>query len=322
MKIVNFDADAVSGSPDSPEWHAWRAQGIGGSDAAVIARHAGLLEDAPQWVKTAHQLWAIKTGRVEDTFRGNWATERGRQGEDPVRQAYEAATGILVSPMFGEMELHPATRASFDGLAFDFSVITEIKCPSAAVHAAAREGRVVDYYRPQLAHQALVAWGHPDEWDGGNEVHFVTGVPERLAEGNTDPTAIAVVRLKARELATYAAQLLEAEMDFWRCVTENRPPAGEGWEALAAQWLRHKEAAARAEEARKAVEAAMREYVEAHHLLVGEGGGVRFQKEHRKGSVDWDKALKLAGVEIPDEIIEQARRPGTESWVCRQVKGG
>lgn len=319
MKVVNFNS--VTGSPDSPEWHAWRAEGIGGSDAAVIAKQAGLLDSAPQWVKSAHQLWSLKTGRTQDTFRGNWATERGRQGEEPVRRAYEAATGILVSPMFGEMELHPATRASFDGLTFDGSVITEIKCPSVAVHAAAREGRVVDYYKPQLAHQALVAWGHPDEWDAGNEVHFVTGVPERLV-GENDPTAIAVVRLKARDLAAYAAQLLEAEMDFWRCVTENRPPAGEGWAALAAQWLRHKAAEARAEEARKGIEAAMRQYLEENKLQVGEGGGIRYQAETRKGAVDWAKAIKLAGVEIPDEILEQARRADSTSWVCRQIKAG
>lgn len=322
MKIVQF-AGAESGSPDSAEWHAWRAGGIGGSDALAIAIAAGLVAgDAPKWAKSENQLYELKAGIKEDTFRGNWATERGRQGEEPVRRAYEKHTGILVSPMFGEMESNPFVRSSFDGLAVDMSVITEIKCPSQSVHDLAREGRVVDYYKPQLVHQALTAWDHPEGWDTHREVHFVTGVPEMLRKRGGDKLGegICIVRLRAGKLREYALKLLPAEIAFWEKVQAQVRPSGDGWDELAVCWLAAKAAEDRAKQERADTEDAMKAYLEMRGLVVGEGGGVRFKKEDRKGSVDYAAVLKSVAPDVPEDILEAHRKAGSSSWVARAIK--
>lgn len=322
MKIVQF-AGAESGSPDSAEWHAWRAGGIGGSDALTIANSIGLVDgDMPKWAKSENQLYEQKAGIKEDTFRGNWATERGRQGEDPVRRAYEKHTGILVSPMFGEMESNPFVRSSFDGLAFDMSVITEIKCPGQSVHAMARNGKVVPYYKPQLVHQALTAWDHPETWDTHREVHFVTGVPELLRKRGGDKLGegICIVRHSAGKLREYALKLLPAEAAFWEKVQAMQRPSGDGWDELAICWLQAKAAEERAKRERSDTEEAMRAYLEARCLVVGEGAGVRFKQESRNGSVDYAAVLKALNVEVPENVLAANRKPGTTSWVARAIK--
>ena len=248
MKIVEF-AGADTGSPDSSEWHAWRAGGIGGSDAGAIAVEAGLLVDPPKWFKTPHQLWELKAGIKEDSFKGNWATERGRKGEEVIRRLYEKETGIFLSPMFGEMDDTPCVRASFDGISFDFAVIGEIKCPSAAVHAMAKNGEVVPYYKPQIVHQALTAWGDPSEWTNDLESHFISGVPEERD--------IATVRIRARRMQEYAKRLYEAELSFcagspciWRWV-----------ESLGRSLETGQCGAGRGEKAKEEAEAKMLQYI-------------------------------------------------------------
>lgn len=323
MRIVTF-AGAESGSPDSPEWHAWRAQGIGGSDAAVIASGAGLNPDPPSWQKSANQLFKLKTGQAEDNFRGNWATERGRQGEPIVRAAYEARTGTLVSPMFGEMDSHPATRCSFDGLSMDFDKIIEIKCMGEANHALALSGEVVPYYRAQLAHQALVAWDDPAKWDPDNEIHFVSGVPELLVKNPADPKALAIVRRKPAQVAEYAKRLYQAEVEFWEKVQAQIKAggkaslAGDGWDDLARLWHAAVAAAKVAADDRATIEGLMKSFVQNRGMSVAEGGGVRFQETTRKGSVDYAKFLKAKGID--ESELDGFRKPDTSSWGARAIK--
>ena len=324
MRIVQF-AGAESGSPDSPEWHAWRAQGIGGSDAAVIASGAGLNPDPPSWQKSANQLFKLKTGQAQDDFKGNWATERGRAGEPIVRAAYEEATGVLISPMFGEMDEHPATRCSFDGLSMDFSVITEIKCMGQANHALALAGEIVPYYKPQLAHQGLVAWGDPGKWNPDGEIHFVSGVPELLVRPDRDlKAALAVVPRKARTVVEFAKRLYEAEVTFWQKVTQGIQEggkaslAGDGWDDLARLWHKAVADAKIAAEDRQTIEGLMLSLVQNRRLPMAEGAGVRFQESSRKGSVDYAKFCQERG--ITDAELEAYRKPDTFSWGARAIK--
>lgn len=327
MKIVLFEG-VESGSPDSVAWHAWRAQGLGGSDAAVIAAQAGIMTgERPSWQKSAEQLFGLKTGRAEDGFKGNWATERGRQGEPIVRAAYEKATGILVSPMFGEMDGAPFIRSSFDGLTLDFGVITEIKCMGAKNHKATKEGKIVPYYKPQLAHQALTAWGQPEGWEVDREVHFVSGVPELLTGESPDPEAgLAIARVRAKSVREYAARLFDAETAFWAKVQAGlkagdlAPLAGGAWLDLARVWKDAVAAAKAAAKDKADIEAVMQSYLASNNLTVGEGGGVRFAQVTRQGAVDYDRLLadKLPG--ITSEELAAYRKPESSGWQARAVK--
>lgn len=216
MKVVQF-SDAQSGSPDSKAWHEWRAKGVGASDAPVIASHYGLCKPA-SWMDNINDLYFYKTG-IYDPKKSNWVMERGRAFETVARERYEEITGEFVSPMFGEMEEYPFIRASFDGLSMEMDRIVEVKVPGDDVHALAEQGIVVGYYIPQLAHQALVAWGHPDQWD--DEKHFID-----FCSYQPDTEDLQIVPVKPSQIAYIARSLIDYERDFMECVSRGFPPVG------------------------------------------------------------------------------------------------
>jgi len=57
---------------NTPEWHRWRQQGLGASDAPVIMGEAAF--------KTPRMLWSIKTGRVQTRGTRPCCAARTRAG--------------------------------------------------------------------------------------------------------------------------------------------------------------------------------------------------------------------------------------------------
>lgn len=303
MKQVFFKT--VSGSPDTPEWHTWRSQGIGGSDSLVIASDAGLIKPA-SWMDTAHALWEHKLGMRPPKLM-NPAMKRGRDNEERARLAFEKKSGILVSPAFGEMDDFSFVRSSFDGLSFDHDVNAEIKCPNDRVHGLAKLDEVVPYYRPQLAHQALTVWGHPEGWNSSQRVFFISYKPE-IDE-------CVWVEKPATAYAGMAEKLLEAEKKFWASVVAARQPCGESWERAAEIYL---QADANLVTAKAYLEKAKEDVI---RLLGGtqkrEGGGIMAYRSERKGSVDYDALFEE--LQVPPETIEKHRKPGSESTTVKVV---
>lgn len=66
---------------NTPEWHAVRATGIGGSDIAAICK-------ASPWT-SPFALWAKKTGRIDDSFVPSEAAEWGTRLEAVVLDKFE-----------------------------------------------------------------------------------------------------------------------------------------------------------------------------------------------------------------------------------------
>lgn len=312
MRSVVFQT--VSGSPNTDEWHAWRQAGIGGSDAGIIAAEAGLLADKPAWMKSVNHLFLIKTGQKEqEDISNNYAVRRGTENEEPARRLFEAQTGILLSPCFGEMESNPFVRASFDGLTFERDVLAEIKVPSQKVHELAKFGRVVEYYKPQLAHQALVAWGHPEGWTD-ETTFFISYVPET--------GELAVVEKPAKDYRALAEKLLDAEARFWASVEQVVPPCGNEWIDAAARYIAVN---VQLDLAKAEVEVAKGKLVE----LLGsskkiEGGGVSLVRAVKAGSVDYSALLKELMPEKSEEDIkafcDKYRKEGSETLTVRVEK--
>jgi putative phage-type endonuclease len=118
---------------NTPEWHRWRIQGIGASDARVI------MGETP--FKTAKTLWALKTGRLREEPAGP-AARRGRELESFARRAYERQTRTQMEPLCLVHQEFEWMRASLDGLSFDNSTLLEIKCPlSLWDRVSAEQGR-------------------------------------------------------------------------------------------------------------------------------------------------------------------------------------
>lgn len=305
MRYVHFPT--VSGSPDSAAWHTWRRGGIGGSDAATIAFNAGLLkrEESASWQRDYAGLLAEKRGEPRPD-RDNFAMRRGKALEPIIKATYEAQTGIPVQPIFGEQDEHPFIRSSFDGAALGLDVLVEIKAANIEVHEAAKAGLIIPYYRPQVAHQALTAWGHPDTWDLSREMHFVNHY--------NGETVIAVVPAGDDGMRRLAEALQVAHLAFWKEVEEGRyfPP-----EVLdAAREFK------RLKLLEKEIEAQLSKYgaeIERYAKSLGvpklELEGVRASEVGRKGSVDFFAVLKSRGIEIAEPDLEAFRKPGTTSWM-------
>ena len=139
MKRVELDQSGA-------DWHRWRSEGIGGSDA-------GVLMGTNPWT-TEDQLAAVKDGvlAVEENER----MARGKRLEPLARERYTEFTGIHVRPVCVVHDKVPWLRASLDGLSEDGRIVLEIKCPSDYAHKKALRGRIPDYYYPQVQHQLLV----------------------------------------------------------------------------------------------------------------------------------------------------------------------
>ena len=262
---------------NTPEWHRWRRQGIGASDAPVIMGETAF--------KTPRTLWSIKTGRMQEGSAGP-AARRGRELERFARRAYERQTGIQMEPLCLVHEEFEWMRASLDGLSFDGSTLLEIKCPlSLRDRASAQEGRIPSQYHAQLQHQLEVS--------GAERAHYWSfhGTDGILVEIRPD-----------RE---YAKRLVEAEAAFWQLVKENRWPelANEELDLSADPKWRH--AALRYREVRLRLENATSEEHKLRAMLAcmatarrTYGCGVEVLKSSRKGAVDYSAVPELRGVNL------------------------
>jgi putative phage-type endonuclease len=314
MKVVLFDGAGDTGSPDSAAWHAWRAQGIGASDALAIAAEGGLVprSELPSWVKRAAILLDEKRGILPVDTSTNWAIERGKMGEAKVRRLYEERTGNLVTPIFVESEEKPYIRCSLDGIDLTGKIIVEIKCPGQASHALAANGIVPSYYRPQLAHQAMAVWGvNPASWPEDAEVHYVSGVPEE--------DEIHVVVVPAKDLADLAKELAIAEGLFWDLVLKGEGGLyGDTFSILAEQYLEADAAAKAAGEALDKIKQQLRDYLGSQGKDRIESDGLTVGYEERVGTIDYGALLK--DLDVPAEKIEQYRKPGSKSFIIRPHK--
>jgi len=262
---------------NTPEWHRWRLQGIGASDAPVIMGDAAF--------RSPRILWSIKTGRARESMPG-LAARRGRELERFARSAYERQMGMQMEPVCVVHDELEWMRASLDGLSFDGSTVLEIKCPvSVRDRAGAQQGRIPIQYYAQLQHELEVS--------RAAEVHY----------WSFDGSAGVLVRIKPdRE---YVKRLLDAEAAFWRSVTEDCWPETVGDEldlradpkwrqvALSYRVARVRLDAATAEEHKlretlKRMATARRTY----------GCGVEVLKSSRKGAVDYSAIPELHGVNL------------------------
>ena len=262
---------------NTPEWHRWRRQGIGASDAPVI------MGETP--FKTPKTLWSMKTGRLQEDPAGP-AAQRGRELERFARLAYERQTGILMEPLCLVHQEFEWMRASLDGLSFDGSTLLEIKCPlSLRDRASAQEGRVPSQYHAQLQHQLEVA--------GAERAHYWSfhGTDGILIEIGPD--------------RDYAKRLVEAEAAFWQLVKEDRWPELANAELDLSADPDWRQAALRYREVKLRLESAAFEERKLRRMLAGlatarrtYGCGVEVLMSSRRGAVDYSAVPELRGVNL------------------------
>lgn len=176
------------------EWHEWRSNGIGASDAPAI------MAENP-W-KSAQLLMSEKLG-IAKKFAGNAATARGTALEPEARKRYEIISKVRVEPACLQSARYTWQRASVDGLALNGSAVVEIKCGESVYRKTAATRQVPIYYAGQLQHILAVT--------GLSCIDFFCYLPLHPE-----------VHLLIKRDDAYIARLISAEELFWQRLIKQR----------------------------------------------------------------------------------------------------
>ncbi len=180
----------------TPEWLAWRRQGIGASDAPTI------MGENP-W-KSADDLLQEKCSG--ETSTPNAAMARGNALEPEARKRYETKVGVAFTPACLQSVKQEWLRASVDGVAANGTAVVEIKCGESVYRKVATSGDVPGYYYGQLQHILAVI---PLE-----SIDFYCYLPGRPE-----------LHLKVARNERYIGRLLETEYLFWQKLLKIRQEA-------------------------------------------------------------------------------------------------
>ena len=206
---MSFTVIANTETMPYTDWLAYRKQGIGGSDAAVVC---GISR-----YRSPVELWMEKTNQMPDQEAGE-AAYWGTQLEGLVRAEFTKRTGIEVEH---RMELlrsdeHPFMQANLDGVCHNPDIgpcIFEAKTAS-AFKAGEWEGGIPDEYLLQIQHYMAVT---------GYRGTYIAA----LIGGNS-------FRWKfiERDDELIAAMILLEER-FWQHVQDKTPPVLDGSDSAA-----------------------------------------------------------------------------------------
>lgn len=265
-------------------WYDWRKKGLGASDAPIVM-------GVSPW-STAHELWEQKTGRVVKDH-SNWATNRGNELEPRARAHLELELGMDFPAILSEHPKFPFMRASLDGWNSKNKIVLEIKCPGAADHQSAKEGKVPEKYFPQIQHQI-----------------FVTGATKAIYYSYTEdketgkPEGFIVEVLADIE---YIKKLFEAMCKFWICIEKDIEPelTEKDFKNVRSADLAKKldewsEAVALVKHHEAIVERLKHEIFEDEKIKGRRCnvGKYRINVVTRKGNVDYKKVPELKGVDL------------------------
>lgn len=129
------------------EWHAMRADKIGGSDAPII------MKVSPY--KTPLQLWKEKLGLAK-AAKPHPGMIAGIQKEPIFLAKFNKDRGFLMTPQVVVSQSRPWMMASLDGLDITGDEACEIKLANLKDHELVRRGIIPEKYYPQLQHQLEV----------------------------------------------------------------------------------------------------------------------------------------------------------------------
>lgn len=215
-------AALISAEHGTPEWHAVRSSGIGGSDAAAVL---GL----SKW-KTPYQVWLEKRGEaapIEDNEPMLW----GRVLEPAIRQQYAERTGRTVRILDGMLrdETHPFMLANLDGVTDDQRLVEIKTTRSAQEWGEPGTDEVPQAYLIQVQHYLSVT-----KLPVADVAVLIAGSDFRLYEVPADP-----------ELQ---GMIIEAEADFWKMVQDGIPPAPRSADDVRAIYRKAREGSIEADE--------------------------------------------------------------------------
>lgn len=311
MKIVNV-------SQRSPEWKAWRLQGMSASEAAII------MNRSPH--KTPWRLYAEKIGLVlEQDLDNNPLIRAGIQQEPQALQCFEEKHDVMLLPICGESERFPLMRASFDGLS-DINEPVEVKCPHETtfldVLLNREQSEAYQLYWCQVQQQMLVAEanrGFLFFYHQGQDVEFEIERDE-----------------------SFQNQLVQTAMEFWSNVKNRREPEKDperdlyipqgaselSWQKLAANYRQNQQLLEGIKGQIESIQIQQAQYEKALVEMMGdylaaEHSGVRVNRYLVQGAIDYKAAIKALIPDCLESTLEAYRKPSAQRirMTCRDDDG-
>lgn len=311
MKIVNV-------SQRSPEWKAWRLQGMSASEAAII------MNRSPH--KTPWRLYAEKIGLVlEQDLDNNPLIRAGIQQEPQALQCFEEKHDVMLLPICGESERFPLMRASFDGLS-DINEPVEVKCPHETtfldVLLNREQSEAYQLYWCQVQQQMLVAEanrGFLFFYHQGQDVEFEIERDE-----------------------SFQNQLVQTAMEFWSNVKNRREPEKDperdlyipqgaselSWQKLAANYRQNQQLLEGIKGQIESIQIQQAQYEKALVEMMGdylaaEHSGVRVNRYLVQGAIDYKAAIKALIPNCSESTLEAYRKPSAQRirMTCRDDDG-
>jgi putative phage-type endonuclease len=318
------------------EWLAFRANGLGGSDAGTVC--------GVNKYKSAYALWAERTGQIERDNVGNDATKWGNRLERVVAEAYAEDYNMAVVewPVILVSEDNPFMFANVD-----FCIVTPCEEFPAGVVTSWKSVEVPGCVERilEIKTSGIASPGTAHQWNNnsvplgymlqGYHYGIVTGIKAITFAALLPPLGLQVREMEWDE--EIAENLIAAEQTFWDLVeTKQAPPADgseatesaqakryprheegkgyEGGQALQALWDEFsaaKVAADEADSARKALRAQIIELVGNAEYATVDGNVILTYKTGKDvESLDADRIKREA-----PEIFEQFKktRPGART---------
>lgn len=272
----------------SQKWHEMRRRGIGSSDAAVIM-------GVSPW-KTPFQLWEEKL-QINTECIDNEAMKHGRDNEENARKEFERQNNLVVFQCVKHKRGQEFLFASLDGMDMTDTVSVELKCPfKPAAHNIVLEGRISDHYYPQLQHQMMVT--------EHSQMYFFS-----YYHGKG-------VTLICKRNDEYINKLLEAELEFYKCMINLNPPSlterdyskrnDTEWNVLTNEWKMIHDEASRLDSREKDIRKRLIELADNKNTI---GNGIKVSKLIRKGNVDYEKIIELHDIDV-----DKYRKPVLSTW--------
>ncbi len=174
----------------SQEWLDYRKEKIGASQSASI------LGISP--FQTKLELYNEKVHGIRKEM--NSSMRRGLDREQEALDWAEIQLGMSLSPKIVE-HTNEWKFATLDGVSDDFQTAVEIKFANRHVHQFAKEGRVIDYYYPQIQSQMFCLCV--------KEMYFLSCYQEKDKE-------VEFIMIKVQRDEEFIQNILKEEESFYK----------------------------------------------------------------------------------------------------------
>jgi putative phage-type endonuclease len=295
----------------TPEWEAWRSQGVTASEAPIIMGRSPY--------KTPWRLWAERTGvTAPEDLSANPFVQRGVALEDQARQGFETRHKTLLLPLCTESKEHPALRCSLDGFS-DAGEPVELKVPSAKTYEA-----VKDQGEAAIAYQ--LAW-----YQLQFQLYVTTADRGWLVFDTCQPRSPALEFHIERDESFIQKELVPASLRFWEAIQTGKAPPQDSnrdfyipvdsalseWTQAAQSYRALMEDRGQLETQIKTIKDRLAEAEDVFIRLMGqhllaETAGVRVTRYQQNGSVDYPALLIEIAPDLDAQTLARYRKPASQ----------